>query len=673
MRNDCYGRLSTPPKMVAFQDYSVASASAAGPDGLRATVDCEAPFHASPLVSTCPNPPPPYSPASYDGRYRSHALLECVHARQLCEEHFANLEAKMADLDAYCRRSQCRCGRSNVSEGTCGQKRGQLQVTWCRTKSFFDSIRQRVSNKSRRRSQDAFENGQGQGHGQEPDCPGDIGQGHASDRTSEKGEGQGLHWLNDNLLLPSVAELPANSRPAELSPNYASLFELSAAYNTQLMPSPAGLPDVHSHDASHYANPIGHRQPSYALDAGMIAIPQALPNQHHNQIPGVYELPDQTLISASHTAPTPNSTLYGRPPPRNLAMSSFLRSTPTSHRQSVFSQSQNSSISTAVSSIAASVEQQGPLFASHTTYSPVEYGQNGDNVAAWLPAASSHDRWTSITAVAELPDSSLLPELEAIQWLPKPGSESHMPIHPPGTTSLPSAFDETRSIEPLSGGIVAQPGLDESGWLTSPVYGLGIANEIVNSGFMKPRSPSPPHSRLRRQPRIPRPRRNSSGYTTRSVPAMPTTEDLTSPEGLALPGRPRNSAISGLPSQQRVSKSKASGLRRRQAENESMYCRDCHYYPDEGPDQRKKMVRHNTSNRHRRNTGQEPGGGFQCPVCGSMHSRDDNRWQHVRKKHMMRRNELDETFKERIDARRDTGWALRADGLVGEDGAGGTG
>jgi hypothetical protein len=583
----------------------------------------------------------------------------------------------MADLDAYCRRSQCRCRRSSVGEGTCGPKRGQLQETWCRTKSFFDSIRQRVSNKSRRRSQDAFENGQGQARGREPDWPDDIGQGRAPDWPSEKGQEQELQWLGDNALFPTVAELPPHSRPAELAPNYASIFELSAAYDPQPMPSPAGPPDAYPHDASHYINPHGYGQPRFALDASMSAIPQALSNnQHHNRIPGVHELPDQALISASYTAPSPDLVFPGRPSPHNLVMNPFSPSPPTSH-QSVFRQSQSSSISTVLSSTATAVEQQGPLFASHITYSPVEYGQNGDSVAPWLPAVWSHDRWASTTTVAELPDSSILPELEAIQWLPKPGSESNMPIDPPGVASLPDVFDETQSVEPLSGGISAEPALDKSGWLTSQICGLGTANEMVSSessDFMESRSASPPHSRPRRQPRNSRPRRNSTGYASRSVAAMPTTDDFTSPEGLELPDRPRNSGISGVPkSQQRVRKSKTLRLRRWQAEDEPMYCRDCHYYPDEGPDQRKKMVRHNSSNRHRRNTGQEPGGGFQCPVCGSMHSRDDNRWQHVRKKHMMRRSELVVTFTGGMDARGYTGRALWTEGLVGEVGASGTG
>ncbi|KAK4239397.1 hypothetical protein C8A03DRAFT_14242 [Achaetomium macrosporum] len=178
---------------------------------------------------------------------------------------------------------------------------------------------------------------------------------------------------------------------------------------------------------------------------------------------------------------------------------------------------------------------------------------------------------------------------------------------------------------------------------------------------------SPLRPRPRRQPRIAQPRRNSWDYTTRSALDMPTSEDSMSSEDMELPDPPRNSAISGLPSQQRVRKTKASGLRRRQAEKEPMYCLECRYYPDEGPDQRKKMVRHNATIRHRRNTGQEVvAEGFACPLCGSMHSREDNLWQHVRKKHNMQRSEVDMSRKGRIDARRDTGTALRIDKAVGE-------
>ncbi|AEO62964.1 uncharacterized protein THITE_2107791 [Thermothielavioides terrestris NRRL 8126] len=73
-----------------------------------------------------------------------------------------------------------------------------------------------------------------------------------------------------------------------------------------------------------------------------------------------------------------------------------------------------------------------------------------------------------------------------------------------------------------------------------------------------------------------------------------------------------------------------------QHQQERVGCTHCGYFPDKGPDQRKKLARHELTDKHRRNTGQDAvgeAGRFPCPRCRTTFNRQDNLWQHVRKKH----------------------------------------
>ncbi|KAK4189137.1 hypothetical protein QBC35DRAFT_472977 [Podospora australis] len=65
---------------------------------------------------------------------------------------------------------------------------------------------------------------------------------------------------------------------------------------------------------------------------------------------------------------------------------------------------------------------------------------------------------------------------------------------------------------------------------------------------------------------------------------------------------------------------------------DSVCCRPCRFFPEDGPDQRKKIARHKRTARHCKTTGQEPemANSFQCHTCRKIYNRRDNLTQHVK-------------------------------------------
>lgn len=69
---------------------------------------------------------------------------------------------------------------------------------------------------------------------------------------------------------------------------------------------------------------------------------------------------------------------------------------------------------------------------------------------------------------------------------------------------------------------------------------------------------------------------------------------------------------------------------RRKSRPHSTFCDPCGFHPSEGPDQQKKMERHNKTAKHLKNTGQrvEKESIFQCEMCSTFYNRRDNFRQH---------------------------------------------
>lgn len=285
----------------------------------------------------------------------------------------------MVDLE----RSQCRCGRS----------------TWCRTKSFWGSIKKRaLSIRSLKKSQSSPEKEQER----DPESP-------AESRPTSPAK-----------------ELSDTSR-VELSPQHIS--ELAACTPQRRN---AYLPLTTFH-----ANLPGDSSSRYKASSGM-PLPLGTVQQPRAPSPGIFELPAPLPNTPSpiRTPYTPShiTTPYGNTPGKSLTSVSLMSdSSASSHAKSslVSPQSSISSISTAPSTKAAPVTSEVPLFAAHTTYSPVEYDQD-DDISPWdkHPNTAQGGLWASTSTVAELPASFPEPAFNATPWLQEQG--------PPGSILQPS-------------------------------------------------------------------------------------------------------------------------------------------------------------------------------------------------------------------------------------------
>lgn len=160
-------------------------------------------------------------------------------------------------------------------------------------------------------------------------------------------------------------------------------------------------------------------------------------------------------------------------------------------------------------------------------------------------------------------------------------------------------------------------------------------------------------SALRSRPRLPplitpAPRRSWDSTASTALDVVSSDEirsaESTSDESANDSPNPiPNHAVDDLPSQQRAADKRQTGLTRGARPPSVLSCRACGFRARQGADQRKKLERHNNTDRHRRVMGQDPAQKFPCSVsgCESVFNRRDNMRQHEAKRHGLRRSAED--------------------------------
>ncbi|KAL2258319.1 hypothetical protein VTK26DRAFT_8400 [Humicola hyalothermophila] len=350
----------------------------------------------------------------YDFLYELHdnVLSDCcLQTRLMCEQRFATLESFMLELE----RSQCRCGRG----------------TWCRTKSFFESIKKRALSpiRSLRKSQSAAEREQER----ELESP------------SEKPCALSVKEMPVHRRESGVVELPFQHALISELPHDGPVSELDAC----AVPSWACPPQRRNDDApsaAFHTTPSGNGSARCMTGPDMPPTPASL---------------DQILASGHRifelSAPLPNTTsptttpYGGVPSTLSTGVSSMSGSSASAQSSSSFvtPQSSISSIPTSVPAAPASAVTGATLFANHTTYSPVEYEQD-DHIVPWdkHPNSTEGGVWSSTSTAAELPASFPEPALDTSRWLQKHGPAGY--LVPPAKTDPFNPYPIPSVIQPSS-------------------------------------------------------------------------------------------------------------------------------------------------------------------------------------------------------------------------------
>ncbi|KAK4040845.1 hypothetical protein C8A01DRAFT_35121 [Parachaetomium inaequale] len=585
------------------------------PNGIQDRADCGIPS---------PTSPPPYPYSSHD--YEPHDPRECVHVR-LCDQRYADLRASMADLE----RSQCRCGRS----------------TWSRlTKSLFGSLKERArSLMPRGKPQDSTDSE----HEPDYEWPGKL---HPSS------------WPEE---LPAVSR----PRPAELGPSPAFKAELAAAssagyyFNGAPGPGPACPPAY-----APYAHGYGYGQKrfnSYELDSGIAPQPRMTFGHPPTQVSRPHELAAQvphltTPRYPNHAMTTFTNLSHLAPSTMSPGGSDF-----------VSPQSSISSVSSLPGATTAAVPG-APLFATHTTSSPVEYD---GGVAPWnaQQPRPHQNSWDSTATAVELPDSSPGPMLGTAQWLqnqpsgPVPELEGTVPFMKPTVSPLGQSFGEMQPMQPLElpANANTQVNMSVNDWQLSQMMAMDkhpmLGTPGIHSSYFHP---PPPPSRPGPRPLVSQSRIHSYDSTASTVLDVVMSDDYISiphtPETLYTPQTPHRvhpefprpqqpelapqnpyppSAPSPATPAPIIKKRKAHPKQQHHhhprqqqqpQDTEPTSCRPCDFHPTD-PGRRRKLANHYNTDRHRRNTGQDKAERVACGECGATFNREDNMWQHDRKEH----------------------------------------
>lgn len=570
---------------------------------------------------------------------RPHDPTDCVHARWLCDQRYADLQALMADLE----RLQCRCERS----------------TWGRTKSFFGSLKKRaLSLRSRRKSQEM----------------------------AELDAGREAEWPSEDDPAPPTGELPAFSKPAELGPNQAFIPELAASYLFASYPNgeldTAPRMDLYPSASTSYTHLFGFGQAGYDVNPDMASFPQmAGQPQAQAQAPHFYELAAQAPNPNLHTttwysgpptgsfsvvspvSPSAVSAAGSRPfvsPQSSISSVSSLRIQPWSRSLSLVSpQSSISSVSSSMLTNAITVTApSAPIFASHTTSSPTEYGDDADDVAPWdRPSVTAHERsWDSTTTaaeVAELPDSSPGSRSKPTHWLQDPAGgrlselEAFGPFSKPTMPLLSRHFIQIGPAEPLELATEANVELNvEHGWQASQMELQQDKTPIAADESWSFFPPQPAPVRPGPRPLTSHTRQNSYDSTASTVLDVLISEDDQDNDALESTNHPQNllqdDAFDELPSQQKTAPSKPSPVKRQKTQREPPFCRPCNFFPAAGAGQHRKMKKHKQTDGHRRKTGEDTGAEREkhaCWLCPATYNREDNLWQHIKNLHGVQRSQ----------------------------------
>lgn len=566
---------------------------------------------------------------------RPHDPTDCVHARWLCDQRYADLQALMADLE----RLQCRCERS----------------TWGRTKSFFGSLKKRaLSLRSRRKSQEV----------------------------PELDAGRDAEWPSEDDPAPSTGELPALSKPAELAPDQTFIPELATSYlfasYSNRQSDATSRTDIYPSASTSYTHSFGFNQAGFNVNPGMASFSSMAGQlQAHAQGPQFYELAAQVPNPSLHAAAWYSGPAIGSFPlvspvtPSTVSASgnrsfvspqgsvSSASSLPWSRSLSLVSPGSSfSSVSSSMLTNAITVTAPGaPIFASHTTSSPTEMGEDVDDIAPWHqpPSRAHQGSWDSTTTavdVAELPDSSPGSRPKPAQWLQDSSSggpselEAFGSFPKPTMPTLHQHFSHIQSAMPLE--LATEANVQRNvnqGWPTPqmemPQNKLPVAADESWPFFQPQPAPVRPGPR----PLISHARQHSYDSTASTVLDVVSDDDQDA-DALELtnhhPPNPPTAAVEELPSQQRAAPAKASPVKRQKAPPEMLCCLSCEFFPAPGPGQRRKMEKHKQTDGHRRKTGQDSGAElkrFSCWLCAKIYNRQDNLFQHIRTSHGVQRNQ----------------------------------
>ncbi|KAK4099588.1 hypothetical protein N658DRAFT_161673 [Parathielavia hyrcaniae] len=546
------------------------------------------------------SPTSPLSGLSYECYYEPHDSADCMHARMLCDQRFVHLQTLMADRE----RCQCRCGQS----------------TWGRTKSFFGSLKKRLSQKSRKKAQDG----------------------------PELEHGQEYEWPNESHPCATAGELPGNPQPSELCPYQTFIPEL----------------DSRSLTATHIR---GQSNPDMAMELSTgtswlnpheSGFPPCLASFSRHAIQSPAQFPPVQELAGSVPRHTSNAAWYSGEPTGHELLAVVSPLTPSTRSSSrghslVSPQSSISSVPHPLFIDTASVACSGvPSFADHTTSSPTEYCQ-GDNVAPWAiqPSTAHQNSWDSFTTLVELPGSSANPMLGPTEWLqqradqPPAKLDGTVPLYSHSMLSLPKACSEWQPMEPveLATSVNVRPNSTSTSWY---VPGMASMEQPHMKGFANLSNPyyhmQPPARRPGPQPVVTRTRQNSYDSTTSTILDVPTLQADSQARKTPEVCRPAEICfISELPSQQQHrqrARGKPSPLKRKKVSQEPTHCDPCNFRPSPAG-RRRKMEKHMQTDKHRRMTGQVAALNeastprFECGFCGATRNREDNLVQHLREKH----------------------------------------
>ncbi|KAK4157155.1 hypothetical protein C8A00DRAFT_11974 [Chaetomidium leptoderma] len=153
---------------------------------------------------------------------------------------------------------------------------------------------------------------------------------------------------------------------------------------------------------------------------------------------------------------------------------------------------------------------------------------------------------------------------------------------------------------------------------------------------------------------------------TEHVPSPPTFGSPSSPRLSEFP-RQQSIAKNDPPSPLKKRKARQQHQQQQQQQQEPVGCQPCNFFP-KAAGQRRKMDKHNRTNKHRKRTGQDVGAcePFPCLICKTKFSREDNLFQHLRKAHGVQQHQGGKKL-----AWKEVGRSLALSGALAGQGEGG--
>ncbi|KAK4247077.1 hypothetical protein C7999DRAFT_14892, partial [Corynascus novoguineensis] len=330
-----------------------------------------------------------------------------------------------------------------------------------------------------------------------------------------------------------------------------------------------GWPNKVHHDAAEFNAGLAELDPGQPQNQNPYDDKPSVPLHLHNTW-AQSRCPSDSIMAAGVNSCLATSIIAGQ------------RGHPVASHESSFS-SNSSGTLTDMTTITTPGE---PVFAPHTTASPVELRESD---ASWHPHqfALQHSPQNPLTVQAEPPGSPAESLRGTVAWLP---GEASAPVF-----ELESATRLRKSVLPQTAQAVSdfpqsrQYSYDSE---TEAMVNASVDNQPSSTTFQSPSQ--------KKQDAVPALQYQPSA----SPPASPPTRN-----------------------KRRRRAKRSSG----QQNNETLRCDLCDYVAG-GKEPRRMMAKHCRTKGHCEKMGQEPPK-YICPVCGSAQVREDNLRQHIIKKH----------------------------------------